>query len=176
MSIAGFVLDLLLIALLGVTVYYVMRLHKRLEVIRSGRHDLETLLRDLVNNTASAERSLMDLRENAGMLSSTLDKQITGASRAKEELQYLLTSADKVADTLMERIEKARTQTPAPRPSTDASRAEFREALVSKPAPEPRAPAAAPSLASVPPVTSAPDTTAREAAENDLLRAIEKLR
>ena len=187
MSIAGFTMDILLIVMLGVMIFYVTRLHKRLEVIRSGRGDLETLLRDLVNSTARAERGLIDLRSNAEVLAQTLQKQITGAGRAREELEYLLSSADRVADTLMDRIGNARTAVGGTVPPVSARdlpreepRAELKEKLAatsSAPVLEPIAPAPSSIAAAAPaPKPQVASANAREAAESDLLRAIEKLR
>lgn len=175
MTIAGLILDILLITMLGVMIYYVMRLHNRLEVIRSGRNDLESLLRDLVVSTANAERSLMELRQHAGDLSQTLQKQVAGASRTREELEFLLGAADKAADTLMERIGTARGTTSA---STTMSMPETpvslsAAAVVERAAMRPRL---EPELTATRDSAPAATPTSREAAENDLLRAIEKLR
>ena len=44
----GLALDLLLIVLLGTMITFVLKLYRRLEVLRSGKQDLEGLLRELV--------------------------------------------------------------------------------------------------------------------------------
>lgn len=175
MTLLGLVLDILLIAMLGVMIFFVMRLHNRLEVLRRGKTDLEGLLQNLINSTSQAERSLQEMRGTAGDLSVTLQKQVAGAASAREELEFLLSSADKMADTLVNHISAART--------IGGTAAEVRETKPQAPVAE-RAPAAAtveraaPTL-SVPPrdeVAPAPAATTRESAERDLLRAIEKLR
>lgn len=160
MAIAGLILDILLIALLAATVFFVLRLHNRLEVMRGGKGDLEGLLRDLIATTTNAERSLSGLRASASDLSDTLGKQVKGAHNASEELSYLLASADNKAKQLLNLVESAKAPN-APAAATAAA---------------PVA-AAAPTLTATPAATpAAPAADKRVQAENDLLKAIEKLR
>lgn len=161
MAIAGLILDIVLIALLAATVFFVLRLHNRLEVMRGGKGDLESLLRDLIATTTNAERSLSGLRVSAGDLSDTLGKQVRGAENASEELQYLLASADNKAKQLLNVVESAKAPAVPNAPATPRATAEA-----------PAAPAA-PTLNATP---AAPAPDKRVQAENDLLKAIEKLR
>ena len=164
MEIAGLILDLLLIALLAATVFFVLRLHNKLEVIRGGKGDLEALLRELVDTTVNAERSLSGLRANAIDLSETLGKQTKGAENASEELSYLLASADNKAKQLLAAVENAK---PGVATATAAASA-------------PAAAAPASPLSATPAATPAATPTntndKRQQAEQDLLKAIEKLR
>ena len=176
MTLLGLILDILLIVMLGVMIFFVMRLHNRLEVLRSGKNDLEGLLHNLINSTATAERSLMDMRGTAGDLAVTLQKQITKAGSAREELEFLLSSADKVADALVSQVSTARNMA-ADAPASTRSGPSFVSPMQS-PAVTPQ-PVVTPTLAVPPRDAGAPAAepkSARESAEQDLLRAIEKLR
>lgn len=165
MAFVGMILDILLIGLLAATVYFVLRLHNRLEVIRGGKGDLEALLRELVATTTNAERSLSGLRISAQDLSETLGKQIKGANNASEELSYLLASADNKAKQLLNVVESVKM------PAAAAAMA----AHTAEPTPTLRATAdERPVVTSAAPATAATDK--RQQAENDLLKAIEKLR
>lgn len=162
MALLSLILDLLLIGLLGATVFFVLRLHNRLEVIRGANGDLESLLRALITSTTNAERSLATIRQSASDLNETLGKQVRGAINASEELQYLLASADSKAKQLLTVVETARV--PAQPVASSASGA----AAATPPATE-----AAPASASAPVVEK---TDKRQQAEHELLKAIEKLR
>lgn len=162
MEIAALLLDILLIALLAATVFFVLRLHNRLEVMRGGKGDLESLLRDLITTTQNAERSLNGLRISAGDLSDTLGKQVRGAENAREELEYLLASADNKAKQLMNAVESAKVPTAQPM-------AQQAPAPVQQQAAAPAAPT--PANTATPPAADK-----RQQAESDLLKAIEKLR
>lgn len=169
MAFAGMMLDIFLIALLGATIYFVLRLHNRLEIMRGGKGDLEGLLRDLITTTTNAERSLSGLRLNAQDLSETLGKQVKGAMNASEELSYLLASADNKAKQLLSVVESVKAppagQAPArqPAPAVDDAPV-LRAAVEERPA--------APSVATPAPANG----DKRQQAESDLLKAIEKLR
>lgn len=169
MTLLGLILDLLLIGLLGTMIFFAVRLHKRLEVLRTGKQDLEVLLRDLVTNTSTAERNLRDLQSAAEELAPSLQKQVAGARAAREELEFLLGSADAAADKLLAQISAAKGEV---RSDLTATRSE----------PARPAPAAAPTLRALPQQSQANNTNdtpaedARRTAEADLLRAIEKLR
>jgi hypothetical protein len=159
MDILNVLLNVVLIGLLGGVIFFVTRLHNRLEVVRSGKQELEVLLQDLVTATNSAQQSLTGLRDRAEDLAATLGKQVRGAENAREELSFLLTSADRSAADLVKLIENAK-QAVATAPLTSA---------LPKAA---TAPAAANTEAS--PAEAKPDP--RRQAEHDLMKAIEKLR
>lgn len=158
MEFANLILNVLLIAMLGAVIYFIMRLHNRLEIIRSGKNDLEALLETLVTSTANAEAGLKALRVRAEELTDTLGKQVAGAENAREELSYLLTSSERTANELLRAVEKAR------------------QASVPTAAPAP-APTAAPTLKVEPRVEAKEiKPEPRRTAEDDLLKAIETLR
>lgn len=171
MTIFGLILDLVMIGLLGTMIFFAVRLHRRLEVLRTGKQDLEILLRDLVTNTATAERNLRDLQVVAEELAPSLQKQVAGARAAREELEFLLGSADAAADKLLAQIGAAKGEI----------RSEHKISTSSTPVSLPSTAAEpAPTLRAMPPISSTIKETqaddSRRTAEADLLRAIEKLR
>jgi len=160
MEAAALLLDIVLIALLGCVIYFITRLHSRLEIVRSGKDDLENLLRDLVTTTGRAEQSLSALRLRAEDLTETLGKQVTGATNAREEMTYLLASADRTAAELVKLVEQAK--------SSPLVASTARSAATPGATPAPAKPAAA--------NTDAEKPDPRKQAEQDLMKAIEKLR
>ena len=131
------------------------------------------LLRDLVTNTSTAERNLRDLQSAAEELAPSLQKQVAGARAAREELEFLLGSADAAADKLLAQISAAK---------GEASNSGRSELIASRTEPAKPASVAAPTLRAMPPQSLANNTNdtpaddQRRTAEADLLRAIEKLR
>lgn len=171
----AFALDLVLIVLLGTMIFFAVRLHRRLEVLRSGKQDLEGLLRELVTGTATAERNLRQLQVAAEELAPSLQKHVSGARAAREELEFLLGSADAAAERLVAQIEAAKASAPVAGRTAEP---------VSVSAPPLRAVPPIPPSNAMPTMTapvavqtaSKTDDAERRTAEADLLRAIEKLR
>jgi len=161
MDILNVILNVLLVAMLGAVIFFVTRLHNRLEVVRSGKQELESLLQDLVTATNTAQQSLTGLRDRAEDLSETLGKQVKGAENAREELTFLLASSDRSAADLVKLIENAK-QVVTNAPLTSAL---------------PKNATAAPAAnADTPAATPEPKPDTRRQAEHDLMKAIEKLR
>jgi hypothetical protein len=97
----GLLLDILIIILLGATIFYAMRLSKYLEQFRSNRSDMERLIRDLSMQITRAQEGISTLdqltKDNSDELRSLL---IKGRGLA-DELQIM----NEVGDNLASRLE-----------------------------------------------------------------------
>lgn len=174
----GIVLDLLIIGLLGATIYSAYILNKRLDMIRKGRAELEALVRGFADATQRAEAGVTTMKRLANDTGEQLLKQIDRARALRDELQIMI----ETGDSLCSRLESAATRAPqAPRQGQPAAPA----AGTSQQAPpaaagkgKTGAVAARPgqSAATEDDKAAAPVVDTLSRAERELLQVIEKLR
>lgn len=96
----GILFDVALMLMLGVAIYFGVRLNRQMTVIRSGREQLEKLIGEFSTATERAEGALTELRAEVG---GTLDKARQSAHKASElcdDLEFLIKRGEKVADAL----------------------------------------------------------------------------
>ena len=114
----GIVLDILIIGLLGATIYSAYILNKRLDMIRKGRAELEALVRGFADATQRAEAGVTTMKRLANDTGEQLLKQIDRARALRDELQIMI----ETGDSLCSRLESAATRAPqaAARPAQAA--------------------------------------------------------
>jgi hypothetical protein len=173
----GIVLDILIIGLLGATIYSAYILNKRLDMIRKGRAELEALVRGFADATQRAEAGVTTMKRLANDTGEQLLKQIDRARALRDELQIMI----ETGDSLCSRLESAATRAPqaaarpaqaappagAPAPAAAATAKGKTGAVAARPG----QPAASEDDKAAAPVV---DTLSR--AERELLQVIEKLR
>lgn len=115
-STIGIVLDLALMALLGVAIYYGVRLNRQVAIIRAGREQLESLIKEFATATGRAETALGELKTEVG---ETLDQARQSAHKAGalcDDLEFLIKRGEKLADGLEGAVRSGRS---APAPGAD---------------------------------------------------------
>jgi len=174
------ILDVVVAALLVVTIIYAARLNNRLAVLRDDRDRLRELIGGLQNATRQAEDAVRALKLGAAESGQDLQEKMDRCQAMRADLAFLLDRGDKAADRLEASVRQ-------PSPSREPKR------VLDEP-PPPRAPiseepgrsrlsqllrqASAPDAA--PPPPSAPLAVADEPpaplpksrSERDLLRAL----
>lgn len=117
----GLFLDVVIIVLLGATIFYAMRLTRYLEQFRSNRADMERLIRDLSMQITRAQEGIGTLdnlaKENSDELRALLNK----GRALSDELQLITEAGDSLATRLEQLSVRARTgEDPYESPSRDA--------------------------------------------------------
>jgi hypothetical protein len=102
----GLILDILVIALLGATIFYAAILSRRLAQLRGDRGELQSAVRALAEAAAKAESSVKGLRNSADEAGGKLQKQIDRAQALRDELTFLVDAGEHLAN----RLEQAATQ------------------------------------------------------------------
>jgi hypothetical protein len=102
----GLILDILVIALLGATIFYAATLSRRLAQLRGDRGELQSAVRALAEAAAKAESSVRGLRNSADEAGGKLQTQIDRARALRDELTFLVDAGEHLAD----RLEQAATQ------------------------------------------------------------------
>jgi seryl-tRNA synthetase len=103
----GLIADFVLAALLVATLFYVLRLLKRLGDLKNDRDSFQKLIQDFSTATTQADRSLAELRLGADGIGKELGMRIErGQSvvgelqRSSDDLKMLIARAENAADKL----------------------------------------------------------------------------
>jgi hypothetical protein len=93
-------LDLLMIALLGATIFYAFRLSRHLETFRSNRSEMERLIRDLSTQITRAQEGISALEETAGETGKELRDLVLRGKELSDELQLMTEAGNSLATRL----------------------------------------------------------------------------
>jgi hypothetical protein len=94
------ILDVLVVVLLGATIFYAATLSRRLAQLRGDRGDLQSAVRTLAEAAAKAEAGVKGLRTTADETGARLQKQIDRAQALRDELGFLIDAGESLADRL----------------------------------------------------------------------------
>ncbi len=145
--------ELALVVLLAATLWYAIRLERRLGVLRRDNAALEALVAGFNEATTRAEASTARLRATAEGAGKQVAEQGEGAGRRRDDLLFLLERGEQLADRLDIVVREAR-------------------GVASD-----RAPAQRAGLAAMPaPPAAEPEARVRSQAERDLLQALRAAR
>lgn len=99
-GIVSLVLDCLILALLGASIFYSVRLSLRLKTFRDSREELANLLEDLSNNITQAEQAILGMKETARSAGGDLQDRIGKARTLCDELQFISEAGNNLASRL----------------------------------------------------------------------------
>ena len=99
-SVAGFIIELAVVVLLGFTVTYCVILDRRLQGLRMDEKSMRQTVVDLGLATERAERAIDGLRHIISECDSTLGQRLTAAKNTSADLQDSIKSGDDVLDRI----------------------------------------------------------------------------
>ena len=102
MSLLNLAIDGTVVVLLGVTVVYCMLLDRRLKALHTGQDGLRDVVAALDRATERAQMSLADLKSQGAAAAIDLKTERERASKLTEELNLMVSAADRVANRLSE--------------------------------------------------------------------------
>lgn len=156
-DIVSFLLDVILIGLLLTGIVYAMRLSKQLADLRNSRSDMQKFVTDFSSTVQRAEAGVRGLKQAARDGGDDLERLIEKATLIRDELHFLVGSADHIATRLSDTAASA-TRGDSPRAAT------------------PKPDAAKKSQVSASQIKVEKKTgAAATSAERELMRALEKL-
>ena len=85
----GFALDIIVIAMLGATIFYAFKLERRLASVRGAQEALAGVVHELNTAAERAQSSIQGLKTEAAVSGQTLDDRIKQARGLAEELERL---------------------------------------------------------------------------------------
>jgi hypothetical protein len=152
------ILDCVLIGLVAAGLVQSMRLIHQLQGLRQGRNDMERFVREFNATVLRAEAGIKGLRQAARDSGDDLEKLIEKSTLLRDELQFIVESADQIASRLSQNASLA--MRPAEKPAA-------------KPAETVKTAAPAASPESV--MSFKKSDTPASRAEKELMQALEKL-
>jgi hypothetical protein len=90
-------IDIVVITLLGATIYFAFRLDRRLQGMRNVQHELATVIRELNTAASRAEAGIQGLKMAAQVSGSQLEEKIAAAKHAGDEIAILLKTTERLA-------------------------------------------------------------------------------
>jgi len=109
-----FFLDILIVIMLSVTIFYAFKLSRRLKTVRDSRKELEVLIAQFNQATEQANASILALREVSDSAGKDLQGKIDSAKELHGEIDYIVGRADALADRLSAAVTGKATPAPAP--------------------------------------------------------------
>jgi hypothetical protein len=94
------ILDVILIVVVSIGIYQAMRLIRQLADLRSSRTEMDRFVRDFNSAVIRAEAGIKALRSAARESGDDLEKLVDKAVRVRDELNFIVESADGVAERL----------------------------------------------------------------------------
>ena len=146
-------LELVLVAMLAVTLFHAVRLERALGVLKRDRATLESLVTGFNTSTRQAEQGVERLRAAADGAGRQIARQSEAAMALKDDLAFLTERGEKLADRLDGLVRSARPLTHEPQ-----GQAQAQAPAMAMAAPEPG------------------DVRLRSQAERDLLKALRMAR
>ena len=158
-AILSIILDVIMIGLLITGIAYAVKLHRQLLALRASRGEMERFVGDFSQTVQRAEAGIKGLKLAAREGGDDLEKLIDKAQQIRDELQFLVQSADQIATRL-----------------SDTAASAARAILPENARPQNAAPPAKPAAKPVDkkPADKKPDAAPSQA-EAELLQALEKL-
>ena len=92
--------DIIVILMLGATIFYAVRLSRHLDSFRSNRADMEQLIRELSTQIMRAQEGITVLDDLASTKGDQLRKYIDKAQGLSDELEIMIGSGNSLAERL----------------------------------------------------------------------------
>jgi phage shock protein A len=105
---AEWILEVVLVLLLGATLFHALRLERALGVLKRDRAVLEELVEGFNESTRQAETGIERLRSAADGAGRQMARQIESAQRLRDDLSFLADRSDKLAERLESAVRAAR--------------------------------------------------------------------
>lgn len=94
----GFIVEIALISLLAVTLVYCVLLERRLAAVRLGQESLKSTIGELNTAITNAGAALRALKATASGAAETLDERLARARATIDELSLLNASGERIAE------------------------------------------------------------------------------
>src|SRR5476649_1551617 len=116
-------LEIVLVMLLGATLFQAIRLERALGVLKRDRTSLETLVDGFNTSTHQAESGIQQLRAAADGAGRNIESQLSKSVSLKDDLAFLTERGDRLADRLETLVRVARQMASEPPPEVNAPKA-----------------------------------------------------
>lgn len=101
-------IDVIVIVLMGATIFYTMLVNRRLTSLQEGRDQLQTFVESFGESLQQAERSVKELKETGQSIYEVIQKESDAAVRLRDDLVFLTERGEQIADELDKSIMSSR--------------------------------------------------------------------
>lgn len=108
MEVLALLLDMLIVGLLGATIFFAMRLYSSLSSFREHRDDFEHVVAKLISSIGQAEQAMKNLKNTGTQEAQNLEELIRHAREMTEELRMVNEASGNMANRLEDLAEKNR--------------------------------------------------------------------
>jgi chromosome segregation ATPase len=109
----GVTLDVVVIAMLGATIFYALKLERRLASLRGAQEALAGAVHELNTAADRAQSSIQGLKNEAAASGQSLDDKIKNARNLAGELESLLRSGERLGRIGSARSQQVTTRSPS---------------------------------------------------------------
>jgi len=113
------IIDLIVLAMLAVTIFYAVRLSSALSNFKQHRSQFEKLIANLSINIQSAYTAIDALKDNSRSTAADLGESISEAKYLIDELRIMNEASNNMAERLERASEQGRKTPPPPNPSSN---------------------------------------------------------
>lgn len=106
-----------ILVMVGV-LYYAFRLDRRLSALDKNRAEMEKFVQVFSENISRAERGVQTLKRTAEDANADVERSLTQATSLRDELNFLIDAADKIATRITSATSQAQSDALARRPAT----------------------------------------------------------
>lgn len=104
----GLILDILIAALMLVTIAFCYRLSKRITVLNAGRNEMAAFLVEFNEAISRAERNINELKSMGTQVDETLKGQLKKARFLANDLSFLTEKGETIAENLDRKLSEVR--------------------------------------------------------------------
>ena len=133
------ILDLVLIVMVGIGLVQAARLIRHLAGLQQGRVDMERFVREFNATVMRAEAGIKNLRSAARESGDDLEKLVEKSNMVRDELRFIVESADQLANRLTSAASGAATASVKAEAKAAAKPAAVKESDAATPPPASRA-------------------------------------
>lgn len=109
-------IDIVLAGLLGVLIFYAVRLHKAFSALRQSKEEMQALFAEFSSSTEKAENAIARMKEASGENGAYLSELLQKAEILRDDLNFLIERGEKAASSLEIGVASARGRVPSASP------------------------------------------------------------
>ena len=113
--VVSLIMDASVALLLSVTIYYCIRLNKRVQLLQDSKSELAQLIYQFDESTKQATVSIQEIHKASKKINENMQLKLDKANYLADDLAFMIERANKTADRIEQQLNSGRTVTSAAR-------------------------------------------------------------
>jgi hypothetical protein len=109
------ILDLIVAALLGITIFYCTKLNKRIRILQDSKNELAQLIHQFDESTQMATRSISEIHVVSRKINESIKTKLEKANYIVDDLAFMIEKGNKLADRMESDFSGSRKASPSGR-------------------------------------------------------------